>query len=113
MDNFGFKIKELRKKAGISQKDLAARIGITPPNLSQWEGMTIPPLEGIMKVCNELGIPLWSFFSDVSRDQTQTMPSWMKPEYMAFIQRLSNLPEEVQNQLLEHFTGIITMRKML
>lgn len=113
MENFGYKIKELRKNAGISQKELAGRIGITPPNLSQWEGMAIPPLEGIMKVCHELGIPLWSFFSDGSGDRGHDMPSWMKPEYMAFIQHLSNLPEEVQKQLLEHFTGIISMRKML
>lgn len=113
MANYGKKLKELRKNSALSQKDLAIRIGITPPNLSQWESMAIPPLEGIMKVCEELGVPLWRFFREEEPGDAGALPDWIRPEQLAFLKELGALPEDAQKQLLEHFTGIIKLRKIL
>ncbi len=112
MENYGGKLKELRKTRGLSQKDMALKIGISAPNLSQWEGMAFPPLEGILKVCSVLNIPLAQFFNDNSEQKHEQMPDWIKPEYLDFLEQLRTLPEEVQKQLLKNFSGIIGMRKI-
>ncbi|PKL38467.1 MAG: hypothetical protein CVV44_11315 [Spirochaetae bacterium HGW-Spirochaetae-1] len=113
MENLGQKLKDLRKRAGLSQKDLAVELGITPPNLSQWESMALPPLEGIIKVCGRLDIPLWRFFIDGTTELKSSLPSWVSDDHIHFLRELGSLPEDLQKQLLENFIGIISVRKML
>lgn len=113
MENYGKKIKDLRREKEISQKELAARVGISPPNLSQWEAMTLPPLEGIIKVCQELEIPLWQFFLTEEETVTDFMPPWFRQEHLEFIKELSQLPEDLQDTLLKSFTEIAVVRKLM
>ena len=61
----GDKIKELRKKAGISQQELADRLETTPQNLSQYEtGKRQPKIETIQKMANALGVDVWELYDD-------------------------------------------------
>ncbi len=113
MENFGGKLKKLRKDAGISQKELAERIGISPPNLSQWESMALPPLEGIIKVCSELQVPLWEFFLSDTDAAQDFLPQWFREEHVEFIRKISELPEELQDQLLKNFSEIVAVRKLI
>lgn len=113
VENLGKKLKDLRKETRISQKELAARIGISPPNLSQWESMALPPLEGIMKICHELGMPLWKFFLSSEETAEDFLPPWFRPEHMEFIKKISRLPEELQDQLLKNFSEIAAVRKLI
>lgn len=47
----------IRKKRDITQKELADLIGVSDRTISKWEnGSTVPDLETIKKLCNELGI---------------------------------------------------------
>jgi len=97
----------------LSQKKLALKIGISPPNLSQWESMATPPLDGIMRVCNELDYPLWQFFRDDKSHSGEPLPPWIKPEHIDFIRELNKLPDDMQHQLLKNFTEIISLRKFI
>lgn len=61
----GDKIKEARKKAGITQQELANRLETTPQNLSQYEnGKRQPKLETLDKIATALGIDVWDLYDD-------------------------------------------------
>lgn len=50
-------IYNIRKERDITQKELADLIGVSDRTISKWEnGSTVPDLETIKKLCNELGI---------------------------------------------------------
>lgn len=57
--DIGQKIKELRKKQGMSQKDLADKLGITPVLISQYEnGKRNPKLETLQKIADALEVDI-------------------------------------------------------
>lgn len=57
-----FRIKELCKERGITQKELASKIGISAVGLAKALGgnTTIGTLE---KVAGALGVPVWDLFA--------------------------------------------------
>ncbi len=63
--NLGFRIKNIRKDQGISQKELSSRIGVTPSNISQIENNLIyPSLQALYKIAETLSVDVGSFFLD-------------------------------------------------
>lgn len=55
--DFANTIYNIRKERNITQKELADLIGVSDITISKWEnGSTVPDLETIKKLCNELGI---------------------------------------------------------
>jgi len=57
--DIGNKIKDLRMKQGMSQKELANKIGLTPSFVSQLENnQIIPSLSSFLQICNTLGVNL-------------------------------------------------------
>ncbi|MCL5024800.1 MAG: helix-turn-helix domain-containing protein [Nitrospirae bacterium] len=55
--DLGSKLKELRARSGMSQKDLAEKVDLTPSFLSQLENNQISPsLSSFMQICNVLGV---------------------------------------------------------
>lgn len=56
--NIGNAVKEIRKRKGISQKDLASKIGISTNALCSIEKeKTFPSNNNIENICNALDIP--------------------------------------------------------
>ena len=63
------RLKEIRKKANISQKELGVRIGIDESSASarmnQYEkGKHTPDISTLKKMADELGVPLSYFFCE-------------------------------------------------
>ena len=57
------RIRELREKAGIEQKALAARIGVTANAVSNWEnGRGRPDINLLPDICNALSVTLYDLF---------------------------------------------------
>ncbi|MFZ5905920.1 MAG: helix-turn-helix domain-containing protein [Nitrospirota bacterium] len=53
----GTRIKELRTRIGISQKELADKVDLTPSFISQMENnQIIPSLSSFIQICNTLGV---------------------------------------------------------
>lgn len=54
---FGEQIFRLRKKAGLSQEELAARVGVHMNTISQWEnGFYIPKMPKLQKLAEALSV---------------------------------------------------------
>jgi len=63
---YGERIRKLRKKRSLSQKELAEKLGknVKQANVSSWEKSTYPPLEVIEKICTAMDITITDFFAD-------------------------------------------------
>ena len=58
LGNIGERIKEFRKRQGLTQRELAARIGTTQQNLAQYEnGKRRPKPETVQRIAKALDIP--------------------------------------------------------
>ena len=69
--DLGVRIKALRSKQGMSQKELAGMIGVTPSTISQIESSSIyPSLPALFKIAQTLNVDVGSFFH-ASRDDIE------------------------------------------
>ncbi|EAS40743.1 XRE family transcriptional regulator [Photobacterium profundum] len=63
------RLKESRKTAGISQKELGIRLGMDPSSASgrmnhYEKGRHMPDIATLRRIADELGVPLSYFFCD-------------------------------------------------
>ena len=57
--NIGNKIRELRKKKGITQEALASVLSVSPQAVSKWEsGLTYPDMSMIPAIAGYFGIAI-------------------------------------------------------
>jgi len=67
--NIGTKIKELRSRIGMSQKELADKVDLTPSFISQLESNQITPsLHSFIQICNALGVSMSDAIEKKSED---------------------------------------------
>lgn len=60
-----FDIRTKRKKANLTQDELAQKIGINRATLSKYEtGQIEPPFSQLVKISDALDIPIFDFFPD-------------------------------------------------
>jgi transcriptional regulator with XRE-family HTH domain/KaiC/GvpD/RAD55 family RecA-like ATPase len=65
--DIGSKLKELRTRTGMSQKELADKVALTPSFISQMESNQITPsLNSFIQICNALGVSLSDTFEKKS-----------------------------------------------
>ncbi len=66
----GGRLSEIRRKRGISQKDLAQMIGVTPSTISQLESNRIyPSIPALLKIAEILGVEVGYFFGKKARER--------------------------------------------
>lgn len=63
---FGEKIRQARKAAGLTQRQLADRIGVSNTSVSNWEkDLSRPDADLIQKLCSALGLQPNDFYGAV------------------------------------------------
>ncbi len=69
LENIGAKIKEAREQLRLSQKDLGMSLGLSDKAISAYEASrTLPPLETLVRIADELKKPLDYFINPNSQD---------------------------------------------
>lgn len=57
--DIGKRIKNMRKRRGLTQADFARMIGVTRPTVISWErGVTVPVLYTLRRLSETLGVTL-------------------------------------------------------
>jgi transcriptional regulator with XRE-family HTH domain len=65
--DLGCKIKEMRKKQGLSQKELAEKTGVTPSSISQIEkNLIYPSIPALFRLAESLSVEVAFFFEDLT-----------------------------------------------
>lgn len=78
----GDKIKQIRKQAGLTQKELAEQLGTTQQNLAQYEnGKRRPKIETIEKIADALEVSIYNlmeFDEDYSISEKKRMIKYLR-----------------------------------
>lgn len=62
---FGSKIREIRKKSGLTQEQFSEKIGIESPSLSNIEnGKSFPSMQTVLKIMDEFDVLPQEFFDN-------------------------------------------------
>lgn len=71
MPNLHTRIKENRKKLGLSQSDLAIRCGVSQPTVANWErGGHVPRHDALQKIADCLGVDsVWLLSGELPANQ--------------------------------------------
>lgn len=73
-ENFAQRLKELRKKAGINQEELADILNVSIKTVQRWEwGQHTPRVEDIQKICKALNVSE----ADLLNPHAQDNKSWV------------------------------------
>ncbi|WP_319589090.1 helix-turn-helix domain-containing protein [uncultured Desulfobulbus sp.] len=68
--DLGGTIKAMRKKQGLSQKELAEKTGVTPSSISQIEkNLIYPSIPALFRLAESLSVEVASFFEDLTTDR--------------------------------------------
>jgi transcriptional regulator with XRE-family HTH domain/KaiC/GvpD/RAD55 family RecA-like ATPase len=66
--DLGTIIKNIRKRQGLSQKELAEKTGVTPSSISQVEkNLIYPSLPALFRIAESLSVDVSAFFSDFAK----------------------------------------------
>ena len=94
---YGEKLKNIRKKHGLTQDQMESLTGVSQSTISVYETAAYPDLEYIVKVCKHHGIPLWEFFdADREIEKKFNLPN----ELMGVCQRIQKLSHDKQAKFL-------------
>lgn len=107
------RIKELRERRGIQQKELAIDLGVTQPTISNWElGIKVPSARSTQKLAEYFGVSM-DYVTGREEQDNQRQTSDPKNEKSALkdkdgfesrairlIRAASRLPKEHQTLLL-------------
>lgn len=97
--NLGEKIRRLRKKIGMTQKELAEQVGLTPSFISQLEKNLISPsLDSLLKLSEKLNTQPIYFLVEGESSALQKMV--IKPEERQEVRFSSMKGKEIKFQLL-------------
>lgn len=103
ISNIGQKIREYREKAGVSQKKLGMSLGLSDKAVSAYEsGRTLPPIETLYRIAEELDKPVKFFLSDESEEvkldqRLEQIESGVKK----LLQEIENLKEDFGSKKTE------------
>ena len=72
-------IREARKKAGLTQGQLADAIHVSRPTVAKYEGGLIePPVSKLKEMGNVLGVQWYELYSDSPNEQGRLIIDYMK-----------------------------------
>lgn len=99
-------VKELRKKAGIQQKELAISIGVSRPTVSEWESNKKDPSgDRLKKLAEFFGVDeLMVLGKGIVDYSIHEHPTTVKARIVSGIDKM---PEEQQQRLLEGLCNLL------
>lgn len=90
-------IRDARRKAGLSQRALAAKLHVAPSAVGQWEtSATNPSIDNRVDLASILSIP----FSDLMPEAAGGTVASRQPQTVILVRKFEGLPERVREAIL-------------
>ena len=78
--SFGENLQFLRKRAGMTQEELAERLEVTRQSVSKWEGNSAyPEMAALLRLCELFGVDLDTLVRGTPRPPWRRTPPGMTP----------------------------------
>ena len=102
-------VKDLRKKAGIQQKELAISIGVAQPTISEWESNKKDPSgDRLKKLAEFFGVDELMILGKGVIDLSQEPPDQPKTEEARLLSYgVDQMPKEQREQALKIFQTVL------
>jgi transcriptional regulator with XRE-family HTH domain len=106
---FARRLKELRKRRGLSQKELAAAIEVHPFQVSKYEtGSNFPTVGKVIEIARVLQVGMDQLFGDVVPDATQVRNLRLLRRF----KDLEGLPKDDQETAIKLIDALIAKGKI-
>lgn len=103
----GEKIKEVRKRQGLTQRELAEKMGTTQQNLAQYEsGKRYPKLVTIEKIASALKVPLNTLLDGNWQPYTKEITDSLDTVTEAIEQVTALGDDMMQDKIIENFNKV-------
>ena len=101
-------VKELRKKAGIQQKELAISIGVSRPTVSEWESNKKDPSgDRLKKLADFFGVDELMILGKGVVDLTDTPDGTPKTDEARIVSgAIDKMPKEQREAILNMMMGL-------
>lgn len=101
--NLGNKIRELRKKKGITQEALASALSVTPQAVSKWESdLTYPDMSMIPVIAGYFEVSLDMLFDYDLREMKNKIQKIIKDAGVYFFRETARYIEKIKSALIEY-----------
>lgn len=106
---FGRRLKELRRRRGLSQKDLASSIGVHPLQVSKYEtGSNFPTVGKVIEIAKILQVSMDDLFGEVVPEETKVRNLRLLHKF----RELENLPKDDQDTAVKLIDALIAKGKI-
>ena len=106
---FGRRLKELRTKRGLRQKELAAAIGVHPLQVSKYEtGISFPTVGKTIEIAKVLQISMDELFGEIVPDDTRVKNLRLLRRF----KELEDLPKDDQETAVKLIDALIAKGKI-
>ncbi len=106
----GYKIRELRQQAGISQETLSRALSMTPQAVSRWEnGTTAPDISLLPALASYFGVSIDALFSYDAAHTEQEMEQFFD-HYYSLLQESEEDAQKLLQDTLKRYPGQEALR---
>jgi transcriptional regulator with XRE-family HTH domain len=106
---FGRRLKELRKRRGLAQKELATAIGVHPLQVSKYEtGANFPTVAKVIAIAQMLQVGMDQLFGDIVPDDTHVRNLRLLRRF----RDLETLPKDDQETAVKLIDALIAKGKI-
>ena len=108
MNKIGNRIRELRKKKGVSQEDLAKLLGVTKSTISKYElGHRAMSIDQLKTVLDFFGVEYGLFLSDLDDPKYEEWTNYVLDNFWdAIFQKKKTTNADSQTKLLSAFSRL-------
>lgn len=103
-ETFGRRLARLRKKAGYSQRALAAEIGISQRMVAYYEAQARPPAQLLPTLADALDLTVDQL---LGRRAITTRKAPANQRLLRELRRVEKLPPRARRSVLEHIDGLV------
>lgn len=106
---FGRRLKELRKRRGLGQKELAAAVGVHYIQISKYEtGANFPTVGKLLEMARVLQVSMDQLFGDIAPDEAQVKNLRLLRRF----RELEALPKDDQETAVKLIDALVAKGKI-
>ena len=107
-----YKIFELMRERGISQKELSKRTGIPTSTISDWKRKgTVPSSDKIIAICKALNVRVDEVFEQIEKDEMNQRVITKQDDLWDFVCEYDEMEPAKKKRLLSYMMALLKVER--